>query len=75
MAKEFEKAGLPTVQVCTLTSIAAAVGTPRIAAGLGIPYPLGDPFSTPAEEKALRRRKVEEALRALTMEPKEGGGK
>jgi glycine reductase len=56
---------LPTSQICTITSIAKAVGVFRIVPAVGIPHPLGDPTTTPAMEKILRRGLVERALRAV----------
>ncbi len=66
MAKELERAGIPTALVSSLVSIALSVGANRIVAGLGIPHPLGDPRLSPAEQKKIRRAIVEKALRALT---------
>jgi len=63
-----ERAGLPTVQVSTMTPVAVMVGANRIVAAAGIIHPLGNAELSPAEEKALRRRIVESALRALATE-------
>ena len=38
---------------------------PRIVVGVRIPYPCGDPSRPPEAERALRRRLIETALRAL----------
>lgn len=65
MAKELERSGIPTAQVCTIVSIALAVGANRIVPAVAIPHPLGDPELSPALEKQLRRRLVEKALGAL----------
>jgi len=65
MTKELERAGLPTAQICTITTIASAVGVARIIPGLGIPYPLGNPALNEEEEAKLRRKKLELALEAL----------
>ena len=65
MAKEIERAGIPTVHVCTIVPISKTVGANRIVPAVAIPHPLGDPSKSREEEKALRRRLVEKALRAL----------
>ena len=66
MVKELDRAGIPTVLVCSLVSIAQSVGANRIVPGLGIPHPLGDPRLNREEQKKLRKALVEKALRALT---------
>jgi glycine reductase len=53
------------VQVSTMTPVAVMVGANRIVPAAGIIHPLGNAELPPAEEKALRRRIVEGALRAL----------
>jgi len=68
MAKELEKAGLPTVQVSTMTPVAVMVGANRIVPAAGIIHPLGNAELSADEEKALRRRIVETALEALRTE-------
>jgi glycine reductase len=60
-----ERAGIPTVLLCNLISIAQRVGAPRIVQTRGIPYPTGDPSLAPEAEKAWRRRLFERALEAL----------
>jgi betaine reductase len=65
MAKEIERAGIPTVHVCTIVPISKTVGANRIVPAVAIPHPLGDPGKSPEEEKTIRRRLVEKALRAL----------
>ena len=44
------------------------VGANRIIPTIAIPHPLGDPSLPHDEEKALRRKLVEKALKALTTE-------
>jgi len=66
MAKELERAGIPTVLISSLVSIAESVGANRIVAGRGIPHPLGDPRFSPAEQKKMRRALIETGLKALT---------
>ncbi|SIN97915.1 selenoprotein B, glycine/betaine/sarcosine/D-proline reductase family [Peptoclostridium litorale DSM 5388] len=68
MVKEIERSGIPVVHICTVTPIALTVGANRIVPAIAIPHPLGDPALTHEEEKALRRRIVEKALKALQTE-------
>jgi betaine reductase len=65
LAKELERAGLPTAQVCALTPVALMVGSNRIVPAASVVHPVGDPNRDPKAEKALRRSLVEEALKAL----------
>lgn len=51
--------------LCNLVSIASRVGAPRVVATRGIPYPTGDPSLGPEQERAWRRRLLEQALMAL----------
>jgi glycine reductase len=64
MVKEIERK-LPVVHVCTIVPISVTVGANRIVPAIAIPHPLGNPAKTKDEEKAIRRRLVEKALRAL----------
>lgn len=68
MVKEVERAGIPVVHICTVTPISMTVGANRIVPAVAIPYPLGDPKKTPAEEKQIRRNILETALTALSTE-------
>ncbi len=68
MVKEVERAGIPVVHMCTVVPISLTVGANRIVPAVAIPHPLGDPKLDPKEEKALRRRLVEKALKALETE-------
>ena len=68
LAKEIEKVGIPTVQICTMLEVARSVGSPRIVAGKSVLYPLGDPAAGVEKEKRLRRALVQEALDSI--EPK-----
>ncbi|OPZ61898.1 MAG: Glycine reductase complex component B subunit gamma [Synergistetes bacterium ADurb.Bin520] len=68
MVKEIERAGLPVVHICTIVPISLTVGANRIVPAVAIPYPLGDPSRTLEEEKIIRRKLVEKALRALQTE-------
>ena len=65
MVKEFERAGLPTVHVCSIVPISKTVGANRIVPSIAIPHPLGDPTKSPDQERLLRRQLVEKALTAL----------
>jgi len=65
MAKEIERAGLPVAHVCSIVTISQTVGANRIVPSVAIPHPLGDPELPPEAERALRRRLVERALRAV----------
>lgn len=68
MVKEIERAGIPVVHVCTVTPISLTVGANRIVPAIAIPHPLGNPNATPEEEKKIRRKLVETALKALETE-------
>lgn len=68
MVKEIERAGLPVVHVCTVVPISLTVGANRIVPAIAIPHPLGDPKMDRKNEKILRKKLVEKALRALETE-------
>jgi glycine reductase complex component B subunit gamma len=51
-----------------MTPVAVMVGANRVVQAAGIIHPLGNAELPPAEEKALRRRIVEQALQALRTE-------
>jgi glycine reductase len=51
-----------------MTPVAVMVGANRIVPAAGIIHPLGNADLSPEDEKALRRRIVEQALRALETE-------
>ena len=68
MVKEIERAGIPVVHVCTVTPISMTGGANRIVPAIAIPHPLGNPALDRDEEKKLRRKLVEKALKALTTE-------
>ncbi len=65
MVKELERAGLPTVHICSIVPISKTVGANRIVPSVAIPHPLGEPTKAPSEEKAIRRVLVERAVEAL----------
>ncbi len=66
MAKEIERAGIPTVHVTNLVSVARSTGARRILAGRAIPHVFGDPSLATDEERRIRRQLVEQALALLT---------
>jgi glycine reductase complex component B subunit gamma len=66
MAKELERAGLPTALVSALPQIPLSIGAPRIVPGFAIVHPLGDPSRPAPEERRYRRAVVQTALAALT---------
>lgn len=68
MVKEIERAGIPVVHICTVVPISLTVGANRIVPAIAIPHPLGNPDLEIGEEKALRRKLVQKALDALTVE-------
>ena len=68
MVKEIERCGLPVVHICTVVPISLTVGANRIVPAIAIPHPLGNPSLNAEEEKSLRRKIVEKALKALTTE-------
>jgi glycine/betaine/sarcosine/D-proline reductase family selenoprotein B len=61
LAKEMERAGLPTVFVTSLPTIATMVGANRIVRGPAITHPFG-------MDEEERRRIVERALELLETE-------
>lgn len=68
MVKEIERAGIPVVHICTVVPISLTVGANRIVPAVAIPHPLGNPKLSMEEEKALRRKLVDKALKALQTE-------
>lgn len=71
MVKEIERAGIPVVHMCTIVPISLTVGANRIVPTIAIPHPLGNPSLDKKEEKELRRKLVERALKALSTEVEE----
>jgi glycine/betaine/sarcosine/D-proline reductase family selenoprotein B len=69
LAKEIERAGIPTVQVTAMTSIALMIGVPRVVQGTKIVNPMGNEEMTPEAEKLLRRDITISALNALQADP------
>ena len=56
------------MHICTVVPISLTVGANRIVPAVAIPHPLGNPALEPADEKKLRRKIVEKALKALQTE-------
>jgi glycine reductase complex component B subunit gamma len=67
MAKELERAGLPTALISALPQIPLSIGAPRVIPGFAIVHPLGDPRRPGPEEVRYRRDVVRTALEALTV--------
>jgi betaine reductase len=65
LARELENAGIPTVLITALPTIAAHLGAGRILRGVAIAHPVGDPSLPPAGEAALRRRLLTRAVEML----------
>ena len=51
--------------MCTIVPISMTVGANRIVPTIAIPHPLGNPSLSMEDEKALRRKLTEVALKAL----------
>ena len=65
LTKELERAGFPTTQITALPPVARMVGSNRIIRASSVVHPVGEPDLEPTEEKAYRRKIVEEALKLL----------
>ena len=59
------------VHMCTVVPISLTVGANRIVPTIAIPHPLGNPALQAEEEKAIRRKLVDKALKALSTEVEE----
>ena len=57
---------MPIVQMANLIPVAKTVGANRMVPTISIPYPLGDPATTAAEQWKLRYHRVGVALDALS---------
>ena len=68
MVKEIERAGIPVVHICTVTPISMTVGANRLVPAIASPHPLGHPALTLEEDKHIRRKILETALKALSTE-------
>lgn len=56
------------MHMCTIVPISKTVGANRILPTVAIPHPLGNPALSIDGEKALRRKLVQRALKALSTE-------
>jgi len=68
LEKELERAGIPTVQICTILPIAQTVGANRIVRAVAIPHPVGVPDASAEQERIIRETIMENALTALQTE-------
>lgn len=71
MAKELERAGLPTAFITAMVPLAQSIGANRIVQGKAVPHTTGDPSLPPEQEKAYRKRLVKKALKALQTQTKD----
>jgi glycine reductase len=65
MAKELERAGLPTVTVTSLTSVALKVGANRVLRGTRFSCPFGNPALSADDERAWRIKFARAMVKAL----------
>jgi betaine reductase len=56
---------IPAVFVTALPTIAVMVGANRVLRGVSITHPTGDPSLSVGDERALRKRLLDRALRML----------
>ena len=72
LTKELDRAGLPTVLITALPTIARLVGANRVVRGVAITNPAGDPALSPQDELAARVRLVRRALDMLATRVESG---
>jgi glycine reductase complex component B subunit gamma len=65
MAKEVERAGIPTVLITSLSTVALKVGANRVLQGKRFSHPCGNPALTADDEQKWRLELLRTALRAL----------
>ena len=65
MAKEVERAGIPTVLITSLSGVALKVGANRVLQGKRFSHPCGDPALGGEDEPRWRVELLRTALRAL----------
>ena len=65
MAKEIERAGLPTVLITSLSSVALKIGANRVVQGKRFSHPCGNPDLNPTDEKAWRIELIRSGMKAL----------
>ena len=61
---------MPVILITAMTILGKQIGANRIVPGTKIPHPCGDPTLPVGEDKALRRKIVERALKAVQTEVK-----
>lgn len=66
MAKEVERAGIPTVLITSLSTVALKVGANRVLQGKRFSHPCGNPALKQEDERAWRVELLRKAVRALT---------
>ncbi|MCC7484396.1 MAG: hypothetical protein IT529_05360 [Burkholderiales bacterium] len=65
MAKEMERAGIPTVLITSLTAVALKVGANRVLEGRRFSHPCGNPALGGDDERKWRVALLRAGLRAL----------
>ncbi len=60
--------GIPVAVITALSPLALQAGANRVVQGVKIEHVCGDPALPPAADRALRRRIVEQALKALGLD-------
>ncbi len=65
MAKEVERAGIPTVLITSLSAVALKVGANRVLQGKRFSHPCGNPALTWEDERAWRVELLRKAVQAL----------
>lgn len=65
MTKEVERVGIPVAMISALPVIPLSIGAHRVVRGVRVEHLCGDPRLPPEQDRALMRRIVLTALRAL----------
>ena len=65
MAKELERAGIPTVLITSLAAVGLKVGANRVLQGKRFSHPCGNPQLNDEDERIWRVELLRTALRAL----------
>ena len=65
MAKEVERAGIPTVLITSLSTVALKVGANRVLQGKRFSHPCGNPALKREDERAWRVELLRRAMQAL----------
>lgn len=66
MVKEIDRAGIPVVHITNLISVAKVTGSNRIIPGIGLVSPCSDPLLSSEDQKAMQKKFMERALKALS---------